>query len=578
MRSFLRTFLAVFLSLVVILAIVAGISLSRIGGGKVAIKDHSYLVIDVYGRILEYDPPTSVMGEIFGTKPETLQRILDNLEKARVDKRIDGVILKVSASNTAGLAKLQEIREAVKRVRKSGKKVLCYTDSMDKWAYYLAASCDSIFAAPPAYFTFMGFGTTSEHVKGTLEKLGIKPNIHKIKDYKSAAEMVTRKNMSKYARENREWLLNEFWDIFVQALKEDRGIDEARVVELMKHALFTASEAKEAGLVDRLYYWDELEETLKQKGDKKLRTVSSARYAKVDPAKLGLKGKKKIAVIHAQGTIGGRASRLDPLLGPMMGHETVCAQFRKAREDKDVVAVVFRVDSPGGESLTSDLISRELEVTRKKVPVVVSMVDVAASGGYYISYKADKIVADPMTITGSIGSISGKFNMKGFFDKLGITYDFVTKGPNALLMSSYRDFSKEEWKIFTENHWADFNRWLADVAEKRGMSFEEAEKLAHGRVWSGRQGKNNGLVDELGDLSRTIEIAKELAGVPADEKVTLVHYPGKKSFLDMIFSSEGGLTAAVRWVLYSFIHDELASTWNSLTHNPAYFMEPIDVR
>jgi len=578
MRSFFHTFFAVLFSLILIILIAAAFSLSRLGGGKVDIKDHTYLVIDIYGRILEYNPPTSIMGEIFGEEPETLQKILDNLEKARVDKRIDGVILKVSSSNTAGLAKLQEIRNAVKRLRDSGKKVLCYSDSMDRWAYYLAASCDSIFMAPPGYFTFMGIGSTSEHIKGTLDKLGIKPNIHKIKEYKSAAEIVTRKNMSRYARENREWLVGEFWDMFIEALKEDRGIDEDEVVKLMEHALFTAGEAKEAGLVDRLYYWDELEKSLKREGDKKLRTVSSESYARIEPAKLGLKGKKKIAVIHAQGTIGGRKSRLDPFLGPMMGHETVCAQFRKAREDKDVVAVVFRVDSPGGEGLASDLISRELEVTSKKIPVVVSMVDVAGSGGYYISYKANRIVADPMTITGSIGSISGKFNMKGFFDKLGVTYDFVTKGPNALLMSSYRDFSKEEWKIFTENHWADFDRWLADVAEKRDMSFEKAVKLAYGRVWSGRQAEQNGLVDELGDLHRAVEVAKELAGIPAEEKVTLVHYPKKKGLLEVVMGSGGGLTAAVRWVMYTFIHDELAETWRALAGSRAYLMEPVDVR
>jgi len=572
MRSFLKLFFALLLSVVFILAIFAGILVYKSGGGGVKIKDHSYLALDIYGEIPEYHPPESVMGEVFGGKPETLQRLLDNLEKARYDKRIDGVILKISSSNNLGLAKIEELRGAIKKVRKAGKEVLCFTDSMDRNSYYLASACDSIFATPSASFIFIGFSSTSEHVKGTLEKLKIKAHVHKIKDYKSAAEMITRKNMSKYARENRDWLLNEFWDMFCSALEKDRGFSEEKVIGLMEHALFTAQEAREVGLVDKIYYWDELERSLKGK-EEKLRIVSSSEYERVEPKKLGIEGKKKIAVIHALGMIGGRTSRLDPILGPMIGHETVCEQFRKAREDKDVVAIVFRVDSPGGEGLASDLMSREVEVTQEKIPVVVSMVDVAASGGYYISYKAKKIVADPMTITGSIGSISAKFSMEGFFGKLGITYDFVTKGPNALFMSELKDFTDEQWEIFKTNHWAGFNRWLADVAEKRGMSFTQAEKLAHGRVWSGRQAVENGLVDELGGLDRAVEIAKELAGLSKEEKVKLVHYPKKRGLFEILLGKGGG-TSAIRWIMYSFVHNELRETWNSLSKGQMYLFEP----
>jgi len=568
---FWKCFFATILAFVVVVAVVVGIASSK-SGDKKKIAEHSYLVVDIYGDISEYDPPASIMGVAVGGKPETLQRILSNLEKACVDKRIDGVILKLSSSNGAGRAMLEEMHGAIKKVRAAGKKVYVYTDSMDRMAFYLAAACDSIYAPPPAYISFLGMSSGSQHAKSMLDKLGIQPNLHQIREYKSAAEMVTRTTMSPEARENLEWMMNESWDMMMQAFKEDRGLTEEKVVELMKGGLYTAPEAKAAGLVDRVVYWDQLEKMLKGK-EKDLRTVSSSRYALVEPSKLGLKGKKKIAVVHAQGMIGGRKTRTDPMLGIMMGHESVIAELRRAQKDKDVAAIVFRVDSRGGESLASDLIGHEVEEVSKEKPIVVSMVDVAASGGYYIAYEASKLVADPMTITGSIGSISAKFNMKGLYDKLGITYDFVEKGPNALFYSDYRDFTPEERALFEKNHWAGFDMWLRDVAEHRKMTYEQVSALAMGRVWTGRQAKANGLIDELGGLDKAIEVAKGLANIKDTEKVTVVHYPKKKGLLNLLFSGEGSMTEAVNYVIYRYIHNDVAETWRMLTQQNLYLMD-----
>jgi protease-4 len=571
MKAFFRSFLASLLALVFLLVIFIGVIAWKTSR-KPKIEQHSYLVVDIYGQILEYDPPTDIVSQILGGEPLTLQAILSNLEKASLDERIDGVIMRFSANNSAGLAKLQEIRNAVLKLKKAGKKVYGFSDIIDRKTYYLASACNSIFMPPTAYFFFTGFSTSTYHVKETLDKLGIEPNIHRIKEYKSAAEIVTRKDMSPESRENKEWILDEQWEMFIRALEGDRGITEDKVIKLMEHALFSAEEAREAGLIDRLLYWDELEDMLRQEKDKKLRTVTQNRYSQVDPAKLGLKGKKKIAVVHAQGMIGGRRSTVNPLLGVMMGHETVVEDLRRARMDEDIEAVVFRVDSRGGEGLASDLIGHEVEVTSRVKPVVVSMVDVAASGGYLISYRANKIVADPMTITGSIGSINGKVNMKKFYDKLGVTHDFVTKGPMALMFSDYRNFTEKEWERFKEDHWNGFNAWLRDVAQHREMSFEEAEKLAYGRVWTGRQAKANGLLDELGGLDRAVEVAKELAGIPADEKVTILHYPIKKGMLSSIFGGKGELNAAARWILYRFIRDDLVGSWRMITEEPLFFL------
>jgi protease-4 len=563
-KSFFRSFFATILAIIVIVALIVGVAAIK-SSQKPKIKDHSYLVMDIYGDILEYDPPGGIMSEVIGGAPETLHRILGNLEKAAVDDRIDGVIVKVSGGGP-GYAASEEIRGAIKKVQAAGKKVYAYSDGIDRRAYAVAAACDSIYMPSTGYVFFAGLGVKSTHIKKMLNKLGINPNLHKIKDYKSAAELVMREDMSPAAKEMYTWMLEEAWDVFTADLGEDRGLTEEQVVALMNLAVMSPREALDGGLIDRLMYWNELEEMLKGENDEELRKVSMCDYGEIERGKLGLKGKKKIAVVHAQGMIAGRTSKVDPMLGMLMGHESVNAELKKALEDEDVAAVVFRVNSPGGEGIASDLISHQVEVVTKEKPVVVSMVNVAASGGYMVSYRASKIVADPMTVTGSIGSISAKFNMKGFYDKLGITHDSISKGPKAFMWSDTRDFTEDERARFEKNHWEGFNDWLADVAKYRGMTFEQAEKLAHGRVWTGRQAKENGLIDEIGGLDRAIEVAKELAGIPADEKVTLVHYPEKKGLLDMILSGGGGGTkAAVRWVLYRFIRDDLAESYRLLT-------------
>jgi len=575
MKSFFKTFLASLLAFVVVIGIVflifIGIASTRLADEEVKVKDGSYLVIDIYGEMLEYSPPVNIMTEITGGEVETLQRILSNLRKAEVDERIAGVIMKVSATNGAGRAKMEEIRNALDRVRGAGKKVYGYSDSMDRNAYYLISACDSIFMPVTGYIRVTGFSATSMHVRNMLDKLDINPQIHRIKDYKSAAEMILRSDMSDSARANKEWMLEEYWDMFSRAVEEDRGITESKLEDIMEMATFSVEKARELGLIDSVMYWDEIENMLKGDDDN-LKTIGQKSYAKISPRTLGLKGRKKIAVVHAQGTIGGRKSKTDPMMGLMMGHESVISQIRKARENDKVAAIVFRVDSPGGEALASDLIGHEIEVTTAVKPVVVSMVDVAASGGYHISYRADKIVADRMTLTGSIGSISGKMNISGLEKKLGITHDFVTRGPNALMYSPYKDFTERQWEIYKDEHWDGFNHWLRDVAEHRGMSFERAERLAHGRVWTGRQGKHNGLVDEVGDLYRAVELAAELAGLEEGEQVTLVHYPIRRSLFEKIMSG-GSFTATARYVVYRFIRDDIAETWDMLANRDMYMID-----
>ena len=567
MKSFFVAFLGALFAIIVLVLLIGSIG-GYMAGKQPAIEDRSWLIVEMYGDLLEYDPPGGIMSQLIDGDVETLQRILDNLEKAAVDDRIEGVIFKVAAGNSVGTAMLQEIRGAIRRVQDTDKKVLVWAESFDRQDYLLLAACDEVLVPPTAYIGFTGFSSETLHVKRAFDKLGIKPNIHKIKDYKSAAETFIREDMSEPAREMRGWIMDEMWETLLETLAADRGFDEEKIVELMQHAYFTADEALDSGLIDRIAYWDELETELKGADEDALRSVSQGRYAEVLRSKLDLDGDKKIAVIHAQGIIIGRRNDVNPLLGLTMGHESIIAEFRRARLDEDVAAIVFRVNSRGGDALGSDLMGHEVEITVGVKPVVVSMVDVAASGGYHISYRASKIVADPMTITGSIGSISGKFNMKGFYEKLGITFDHVERGPMATIESDLRDFTPEERARFEENHWNGFNDWLRDVAEHRDMSFEDAEKLAHGRVWTGRQAVANGLVDEIGDLKHAIELAGQLAGIPADEQVTVEHFPKQKGLLESLMSGDNAAATAARWIVYRTIREDVAETLDFIVQHP----------
>jgi protease-4 len=565
-RQLVRSVLLTLLTLIVVVVLIGGAAklyFDRAPG----VEDRSWLVVDLYGPVSEYHPPGGITDRLLGDDPLTLQTILDGLGKAALDKRIAGVIWKVSAANNAGWAMLEEMRAACGVVRAAGKPVYAWGDNFDLRTFYLASACDSVFAAPRAYIRLTGLETESLHVRNLLEKLGIKPHVSKIADYKGAAEMITETKMTEPVRENRTWILNGIWDEVVPTLASDRGLEAAAITTLMARAELMPDEAVAGGLIDSLLYWPDLETRLKAPADEVLRTVDLATYADVSWEDVGRKGKETIAVVHAQGLIGGRENRVDPILGIMMGHETIATQLRRARLDDKVKAVVFRVDSNGGEGLASDLIAREVELTAAVKPVVVSMVDVAASGGYAIAFKATRLVAAPLTITGSIGSIAAFFDLREFYAKIGVTKDFVTRGPMARFGGDYHEPTKEEWERFQEEHWATFNKWLDAVAEQRGMTVSDVQRLAYGRIWTGRQAAANGLIDEVGTLRDAVRLAAELAELDPARPVKLVHLPEKKSLLDTVFGSEKTdepVTALLRWQLYRTLQREAALSVEAL--------------
>jgi protease-4 len=564
MKVFSVSFAAAALALIVVFALAIGLAAWKLDS-KSDIQDHSWLHLDIYGSLPEYDPPSGLTGALTGGDQQTLQSVLTNLEMAAHDKRIDGVVIQLSASNDAGRGKLEEIRRGVTRVREAGKPVLAFADNIDLNVLYTAAICDSFFCPPPSYIFISGLDARASHVKRALAKLGIEPHVSAIKEYKSAAQIITREDLTPEARANREWMLDEFMDLYVQALFKGRGIDAKGLETIMEEAEFLAHEAKDAGIVDDVIYWDELTRRFQHDEEDSPRLVSGARYAQEDPADFDLGGDRKIAVIHAQGNIGGRTSGVNPFLGIMMGHESINAELERALEDEDVVAIVLRIDSGGGESLASDLMSHMVHQVGQVKPVVVSMVDVAASGGYSMAYRANWIVADNMTITGSIGSITAKFDMSEMYDKLGIDFSHVTRGPNARFMGSDRGFTDEEFDHFHERHQASFHVWVAGIAEHRNMTVEEVESLGQGRVWTGRQAVANGLTDEVGGLWEAVAAARRLAEIPEDTSTELWHLPEKQDLVASLLNGDSeAMALAGRWLIYRSVREDFRQVEQSL--------------
>ncbi len=564
MRVFLLSLAGAVLALLLVFGLGFGLLAWKMDT-KSKIEDHSWLHLDLYGSLPEYDPPSGIAGALTGGGQQTLQSVLTNLEMAIGDDRIDGVVLQLSASNDAGPGKLEEIRRGVARVRESGKPVLAFADNIDLKVLYTAAACDSFFCPPPAYVTILGLDAGLMHVKRALDKMGIKPHVSAIKDYKSAAQIVTRDDLTPEARANREWMLDENLDLFGEAIEVGRGIDATGLHAIMELGELLPTEALEMKIVDGIMYWDELADRFRPKEDELPRIVSGARYAQEDPADFDLGGDRKIAVIHAQGNIGGRTNGINPLLGVMMGHETINAELERALRDDDVVAIVMRIDSGGGESLAADLMGHMVHQVGRVKPVVVSMVDVAASGGYSMAYRANWIVAGNLTVTGSIGSITAKFDMSGLQDKIGLNFSHVTRGPNALLMSSDRGFTEEEFQHFHERHRASFDVWVKGIAEHREMSVDQVELLGQGRVWTGRQAVTNGLTDEVGGLWEAVAAARRLAEISEDTDTALWHLPEKQDLLASLVQGDSeALALAGRWLIFRSVREDLRLARQSL--------------
>ncbi len=504
------------------------------------IAQNSVLTLRVAGMLPDY-VPDDPFRKLLGGTDQSLSSLVEQFRKAKVDNRIKAIILQIEMSG-AGWGKSEEIRDAIADFRTSGKPVYAYMEYGMNKEYYIATACDRIYVAPPGELFINGLAADVMFFRGSLDKLGIYPDIYQIGKYKSAGDTFTRKEMSEAHREFMNALVDDLFNRFVEGIAKARNKSPEEVRTIIDEAPYSAPKAKEAGLIDGVAYREELDKELKAKlgykEDEQLRLVRSSSYSEIKPESVGLDKGEKIAVIYATGGIDSGKSENSPMGDQSIGSDTMVKALNDARDDKTIKAIVIRVDSPGGSGLASDVIWYAVEAAKAKKPVVVSMGDVAASGGYYISTGANKILAQPSTITGSIGVLAGKPVMRGFYDWLGISNEYVMRGKRAGLFRETEKFTPEEREKFEE--WIKntyYNDFIPKVAKGRNKPVEYIDSVGQGRVWTGAQGRDKGLVDEFGGLDRAIEVAKELANLPKDKGVKRVILPYPKTFLEEMFES-----------------------------------------
>jgi len=517
-----------------------------------SVPARAYLDIPLAGEIEEWSSPTWIDTLILGRTPLSVHDIWWNLRKARGDRRIQSVLLRLNVL-LCDWAKVNEIREAVIDFRRSGKPVYAYIEEapdFDK-EYFLATACDRVILHPLGWLGVNGLSGSAMFLRGTLDKLGLQAEVEHVEEFKTAYNMFTEKGYTPSHRLMVESILGDLFETYVGAVAEAREKSEEEVRAWIDKGFFQADEALQAGLVDDLMFEDEALRLLAEASGSD-RRVRHEDYARIKPESLGLNRGRKIALIYAMGTILSGESLNDG----MIGSRTLGRWLRRAREDQNTAAVILRVDSPGGSAVASDSIWREIALTKKVKPVVVSMSDLAGSGGYWISMGANKIVAQPQTLTGSIGVVFGKFNLKGLYEKMGVSTERMVFGEHADAFSPFRSFTPEERAAIKKQILWIYDRFLTKAAEGRDTTKEEVDTIGKGRVWTGRQALDLGLVDETGGLSRAVALAKELAGISAYQDVRLDVWPRKTSLWGSFLGRrETGLRTAPRSRLLKSLAD-----------------------
>src|SRR5271170_540788 len=523
-----RTIVIIVVAIFLVIAFFAAMRPSHL-----RLPSNAVLVIDAAGQIEEQRTP-DFFSAINGYTVPVLHDYIDAIDAAAKDRRITGLVVRIAPLET-GWGKLEEIRGHLLAFRQSGKPSICYLgyDGIGNAEYYLASACQQIWLVPTAPVSIRGMMAEALFLRGTLDKLKIVPEFYHIAEFKTATNMFTEKKFTPAHREEVEGLLHSVYNQYLEDASSGRNMDRAQFEALLNRGPFASSDAVTNKIVDRLGYWDQVQDYFKKR-DGKWSPISLGSYR----SSVSNDGTERIAVVYASGLIVSGDSGSTPVGGSVMGGDSVASDIRAARTNSGIKAIVLRVDSGGGSVVGSEVIRREVELADAVKPVVVSMSDVAASGGYWIAAPARKIVADRNTITGSIGVLIGKLNVSGLYNLLGMSTDSVATSDNASLFSSQQNFTPAQRAYIQKSlndTYADFTK---GVAQGRKKTVEAVDKVGKGRVWSGAQAKELGLVDELGGLDRALEIAKQLSNIPAGESVHIIRYPEEKSFFQQFFERE----------------------------------------
>lgn len=536
LASFVGTVLTIVITLIVVVGMISSI-IAMSEQQQVKVKPHSVLQINWKTPITDRSSENPFDGFDFASmksnKPAGLNDILNNIEKATNDSNIEGIFLDMETI-PAGMAMTEEIRNKLIEFKEAGKFIISYGNSYDQKAYYFASVADEIYMNPKGMVLFKGMNSQLFFFKNLLEKLDIEIQVMRGPNnkYKSAVEPLLYDKMSEANREQYQELLNSIWGKILETLHDSRGISIADLNKIADNLEITsADKALELNFVDGLLFRDQLIDKLKEKTgkdlDDKLAVVGFGKYTNVKPAKTNI-SKNKIAVVYAIGSIGqGEGS------SESIGSAKISKAIRKARTDKNVKAIVMRVNSPGGDALASDVIRREVELAKEAKPFIISMGDVAASGGYWISTNADYIFAQPTTITGSIGVFGIIPNFQGLMtNKLGITFDNVATNKNSNFIDVMAPMSEFQEAKINAQIVTIYDDFIKLVSETRGLEAEFVDDIARGRVWTGTDALKLGLVDKLGGLEDAINYAAEQAELDDDYRIR--NYPEQKEFIEQL--------------------------------------------
>lgn len=541
MRRFLLGALVGVLLTIVCLVVIVAVAFKMASSRKPSIPSNGVLVLNLEGDVPEV-PSVDVEIPLFQAQASpTVRDLWTAIHAAASDSRIKAIALKPH-SLSIGWGKLQELRENLTDFKRSGKPVYAYLQTPGMHEYFLASVADRIYVSPDDYLRVKGFRVESTFIKGTLDKLGISFDVDHIGRYKDAGDALTRKNMTPETREVLNQVLDQIYSSFCNGVGEGRHKPAADIQALIDQGPFLAMPAKQAGLIDELGYESQMYRDLADRvKSRELAKVSYKTYVKSTPGT-----GTHIALLSGEGDI--IRGKVDQPFGQaqVIASESFSKTIERVRNDNSIRGVILRVDSPGGDAVASDEILHELQLLAAKKPLVISMSDLAASGGYFISMTGNPVVAYPDTITGSIGVIYGKPNLHGLYDKLGITKDMLTRGRFADIDSDYKPLSDAEKQKLHEGILSTYRSFVSKVAAARKKTYDEIDPIAQGRVWMGEQASKNGLVDRLGGLNVAVELIRERAKLKPGEAVNLISYPPRRSLLEALFNANPETVAEAR--------------------------------
>ncbi|MEM7222659.1 MAG: signal peptide peptidase SppA [Pseudomonadota bacterium] len=502
------------------------------------VPENTVLTLDLRGGVVEALPDNPVSKASL-TDRLVIRESLAALDRAAEDPKVKGMVARLGQGRF-GLAQIQEVRDAVKRFRDKGKFTVAFAETFGEGGngtlhYYMASAFETVWLQPSGDLDLTGLLLESPFLRGALDEIGVEPQLAQREEYKGAMNMFTDTALPTPQRENLTQLVESWVGQIATGVGAQRGLDAAKVRDLINQGPYDAADAQSAGLIDQLGYWDQVHDDVLTQGGPDAEFLALNVYAnRLDER---TPDGPTVALIYGLGPVELSDGQNDPAFGNVkMGANHVSEAIADALLDRDVKAILFRVDSPGGSYVASDVIWRQVQKARDSgVPVVVSMGDVAASGGYFVAAPAEKIVAQPATVTGSIGVVAGKLVFTGLWDKLEIHWDGVQAGDNAALWSANHSFTPADWARLNKSLDRTYLDFTTKVADGRGMTMDEVKKAAKGQVWTGQDALALGLVDELGGFHRAVEVAGELAGAKPDETVELRRFPAERDPFEAVF-------------------------------------------